>query len=207
GVEIGTEATRTGIVEKAKSVGYISQKGSTYSIEDLGISAIQFLDKLEINLYKEKTVEFSKLLKQIYNGKIPLENIIETVSDELSLIVSKKIVIPRDSTQFFSDKEVIAKCPKCGKNIYESEKIFYCSGFLDSPKCNVNIWKENKFPKTNLSKTDAQKLFRGEEILLKNIEGKFGNFNAIYTLDFTGQYTNLKLKNYVKDLESKKTAD
>ncbi|MGL6099564.1 MAG: DNA topoisomerase, partial [Fusobacteriaceae bacterium] len=40
GVEIGTEATRTGIVEKAKSVGYISQKGSTYSIEDLGISAI-----------------------------------------------------------------------------------------------------------------------------------------------------------------------
>ncbi|MGL5098460.1 MAG: DNA topoisomerase, partial [Fusobacteriaceae bacterium] len=198
GIEIGTEATRTGIVEKAKLIGYISQKGSHYSIEELGKSAIQYLDKLEINLYKEKTVEFSKLLKQIYNGKIPLAQIIETVEKELQLIVSKDIVIPREAPQFSPDKEVISKCPKCGKNIYESEKSFYCSGYLDIPKCNVSIWKENKFPQAKISKTNAKKLLKGDAILLKNIEGKFGKFDANYTLDFSGQYTNLKVLNYIK---------
>ena len=198
GVEIGTEATRTGIVEKAKFVGYISQKGSTYSIEELGKSAIEYLDKLQINLYKEKTVEFSKLLKQIYNGKIPLEKITEAIEKELSLIVSNNISIPRAVPQYSSDKEVIGKCPKCGKNIYESEKSFYCSGYLDSPKCNVSIWKENKFPKTKISKTSAKKLLKGEQILIKNIEGKFGKFDGSYLLDFSGQYANLKLESYVK---------
>ncbi|MGL5050570.1 MAG: DNA topoisomerase [Fusobacteriaceae bacterium] len=204
GVEIGTEATRTGIVEKAKFVGYISQKGSNYSIEELGKSAIEYLDKLKINLYKEKTVEFSKLLKQIYNGKIPLKQITETVEKELTIIVSSNIEIPREPPQFSSDKEIIGKCPKCGRNIYESEKSFYCSGYLAVPKCNISIWKENKFPQTKISKSNAKKLLKGEKVILKNIEGKFGKFDANYFLDFSGQYTNLKLESYIKNIEQKK---
>lgn len=199
GVEIGTEATRTGIVEKSKMVGYIQQKGSSYFIEELGKTTIDYLDKLEINLYKEKTVEFSKLLKQIYNGKIPLKQLIETVEKELSFIVSKKIDIPRELPQYLLEKEVIGQCPKCGKNIYENEKSFYCSGYLDTPKCNLSIWKENKFPKTKISKTDAKKLLKGEKIIIKNIEGKFGKYDAYYFLEFSGQYTNLKLESYIKN--------
>lgn len=70
GVEIGTVATRTSIIENAKKNEYISQKGSTYSIEPLGEKLVEILDTLKIDLYKNKTVEFSKLLKKFIKEKV-----------------------------------------------------------------------------------------------------------------------------------------
>lgn len=199
GVEIGTEATRTGIVEKAKQVGYISQKGSNYSIEELGKTAIDYLDKLEINLYKEKTVEFSKMLKQIYNGKIELLQIIDEVEKELHSIVNSKIVIEKPLTGKLAEKAIGIKCPKCGKEILRSEKGFYCAGYFSAPKCNVSVWKNNKYPKCNLTEGDAKSLLSGEKILIKGVEGEKGIYDAYYKLDFSGQYTNLKLESYKKE--------
>ena len=53
GVEIGTEATRTGIIQNAIKVGYLSLKKQSFSIEEKGIKLIELLDKLNIDLYKE----------------------------------------------------------------------------------------------------------------------------------------------------------
>ena len=44
GVEIGTEATRTGIIENCKLCGYISEKNTVLSIEPLGIQLIELLN-------------------------------------------------------------------------------------------------------------------------------------------------------------------
>ncbi|MDY5306690.1 DNA topoisomerase, partial [Fusobacterium gastrosuis] len=86
GVEIGTEATRTGIIENAKKYGYISQEKSNYKLEPLGEKVIQTLDKLRINLYAEKTVEFSKILKEVYNGDKNIKDVINLTENELNKI-------------------------------------------------------------------------------------------------------------------------
>ncbi|MCX0369142.1 DNA topoisomerase, partial [Clostridium perfringens] len=69
GLEIGTEATRTGVIENAKKYEYISENKSVLSIEPKGIKLIEILEKLNIDLYKEKTVEFSKILKKVYKDE------------------------------------------------------------------------------------------------------------------------------------------
>ena len=200
GIEIGTEATRTGIIENAKKYEYISQKKSSFSVEPLGIKVIETLDKLNIDLYKTKTVEFSKLLKQVYKGNNSIQDTIDSVSKELKNIINQNIEIPRVYND--SDREVIGKCPRCGKNIYENSKGFSCVGYRDTPPCNFTIWKTMKFKSVEIkiSKTRAKKLIKGEDIVVKKIKGKKDKlYTATFKIEDTGKYVNLKLENYVEE--------
>ena len=115
GVEIGTEATRTGIIQNAIKVGYLSLKKQSFSIEEKGIKLIELLDKLNVDLYKEKNVEFSKSLKKVFNGKQTINELLKNTEEELQKIV--KISDNTEIETFQSQKEIIGKCPKCGSGI------------------------------------------------------------------------------------------
>ncbi|UUV19588.1 DNA topoisomerase [Fusobacteria bacterium ZRK30] len=197
GIEIGTEATRTGIIENAKKYEYISQKGSNFSLEPLGGKVVETLDKLNIDLYKTKTVEFSKLLKKVYKGNSTIQETIDLVTEELQRIIGQNIEIPRVYND--SEREIIAVCPRCGKNIYENSKGFSCVGYRDAPPCNFTLWKESRYKsiEVKISKTRAKKLIKGETISLKKIKGKNEKiYSAEFKLEDTGKYVNLKLEKY-----------
>jgi len=197
GIEIGTEATRTGIIENAKKYEYISQKKSSFSLEPLGRKVVDTLDKLNVDLYKTKTVEFSKLLKKVYKGNNTIQDTIDLVTKELQSIIGQNIEIPRVYND--SDREVISICPRCGKNIYENSKGFACVGYRDTPPCNFTIWKNFKYKSIELkiSKTKAKKLIKGENILINKIKGKKEKlYSAEFKLEDTGRYVNLKLEKY-----------
>ncbi len=83
GCEIGTPATRAGIIEKVKHDGYVVENKNNLEITDKGIKLIETLDNLGINLYKEKTVEIGKELKDIYNNKISVDAVLEKVKEEV----------------------------------------------------------------------------------------------------------------------------
>jgi len=202
GVEIGTEATRTGIIENAKKYEYISQKGSNFSVEQLGKTVIETLDKLNIDLYKGKTVEFSILLKDVYKGNSSINDTINKVSEELKYIINQKIEIPKVYND--SDREVIGICPRCGKNIYENSKAFYCVGYRDTPKCGFSLWKLTKFKslEIKISKARAKKLIKGETIVVKKLKGKDKKtYTGEFKLDDTGKYVNLKLEKFTEELQ------
>ena len=95
GVEIGTEATRTGIIENAKKYGYITSEKQNFSITEKGIKLIELLDLLHINLYAEKTVEFSMLQKDIYNNRKNISDIIEKTKSELQNIINQDIEVEK----------------------------------------------------------------------------------------------------------------
>ena len=95
GIEIGTEATRTGIIENAKKYGYITSEKQNFSITEKGIKLIELLDLLHINLYAEKTVEFSILQKDIYNNKKTVDDIIEKTKSELQNIINQDIEVEK----------------------------------------------------------------------------------------------------------------
>ncbi|WP_028856605.1 DNA topoisomerase [Psychrilyobacter atlanticus] len=197
GIEIGTEATRTGIIENAKKYEYISQKGSNFSLEPLGQKVVETLDKLNIDLYKTKTVEFSKLLKKVYKGNSTIQETIDLVTEELQRIIGQNIEIPRVYND--SEREIIGVCPRCGKNIYENSKGFSCVGYRDTPPCNFTLWKESKYKsiEVKISKTRAKKLIKGETIPVKKIKGKNEKvYSAEFKLEDTGKYVNLKLEKY-----------
>ena len=196
GLEIGTEATRTGIIENAKKYEYISENKSVLSIEPKGIKLIEILDKLNIDLYKEKTVEFSKILKKVYKDEIKIDAAIEIFSNELREIFnnSKDTFIEKVEIE----REVIGKCPRCGKNIYEGKNNFYCEGYKDDPKCQFTMWKEDKFFKDKgkkLSKAGAKSLLAGKKIKMTGLKKKdgTGTYDAYVVLNDTGKYVNFKI--------------
>lgn len=133
GCEIGTPATRAGIIEKVKQDGYIRENKNNLDITDKGIKLIEILEELGINLYKEKTVEISKDLKAIYNNKNSIDNILERVKQEVKQGINKKAEI----TEF--KKVAIGKCPICKKDMLENSKSYYCE---DWENCGFSIWKQ-----------------------------------------------------------------
>ncbi len=192
GVEIGTEATRTETIEKCKSLGYISQQGANYEIEPFGIKLIDVLNKLHINLYKEKTVEFSEMQKKVYKGTVIIEDLLDLVKDELFTIVNSNIEIEKVVKE--DTREIIGTCPRCGRNIYESEKSFYCEGYKDEENiCTFTLWKEQKYPQVRLTKSNAKALLSGKTVHLKKLKSKEGKeYEADFILSDDGKYVNLK---------------
>ena len=200
GIEIGTVATRTGIIENAKNNHYISQKGSNYSIEPLGEKLIEILDKLKIDLYKNKTVEFSKLLKKVYKGEIEMNEVVDEVVKELDNITSKEENIEVKQNEI---EKGIGTCPVCGKGqIYQKKskegKTFYtCS----EEECKFFLWQDSKFfnnPIT-ITKEKLKNMLAGKKqaFKLKNKEGK--EYEGYLKLKINGIYANFELDGFVNE--------
>lgn len=66
---------------------------------------------------------------------------IETMLTELVKSYENSDFVKNISTE----KEIIGKCPRCGKAVYEGQKNYYCSGYKDNPPCHFALWKENLF--------------------------------------------------------------
>ena len=196
GVEIGTEATRTGIVENAKNIGYISQKGSNYSIEELGIQFIELLVKLNINLFREKTVEFSKKLKEVFNNNSTLEEAIKITIDELENITSQDIEIEKINKE--SLKEPLGNCPMCKSPIYEyktkeNKSFFPCS----NKECKFKLFETTKIFGTEVKMTSAKvkTLISGKNTKFKLFsKTKNKEYEALIALDgMNGDFANFKI--------------
>ncbi|MGX4601691.1 DNA topoisomerase [Faecalimicrobium sp. JNUCC 81] len=200
GVEIGTVATRASIIEKAIKLGYIKENKGTFYIDKLGVDLINTLDKLNIDLYKNKTVELSQTLKKVYKNEISKERALEIFSMDLSNMINKAKQIEVDKiVKQKVEKEVIGKCSKCGKNVYESEKSFYCEGFKDIHKCNFSIFKNNKFfsdKGKKVTKTIAKSLLSSGKSKVKGFKKKDGSgtYDAIVVMNLNGDYVNFKLE-------------
>ena len=200
GVEIGTVATRASIIEKAINLKYIREDKGTFYIDNLGISLIDTLNKLNIDLYKEKTVELQKILKKVYKNEISKEKALEFFSMDLSNMINnaKQIEVNKIETPRV-EKEVIGQCPKCKKNVYESEKSFYCEGYKDEPKCSFTIWKNNKFFEDKgkkVTKTIAKSLLSKGKANVKGLKKKdgLGTYDATFVMSLNGDYVNFKLE-------------
>ncbi|MHD0319045.1 DNA topoisomerase [Fusobacterium sp. THCT1E2] len=200
GVEIGTEATRTGIIENAKHNNYISQKGSNFSLEPLGEKLIEILDKLNINLYKDKTVEFSKILKKVYRGETKIDNLIEMTKKELEEIIKTDAEIEKINKEDL--KEDLGECPLCkvGKiremKTKEGNKIFYnCS----NKECKFFMWEDTKYYQSPIKVTKAKlkSLLAGKKVAFKLISKAGKEYEMYLKLQVDGKFVNFKDDGFV----------
>lgn len=91
----------------------------------------------------------------------------------------------------------LGKCPRCGKDVFETAKAFSCSGYKDEPKCTFAIWKEAKFGPLAGKKVTAkmvQTWLSGKKVPMKGLKKKDGSkFDALTYLEDDGKYANIKL--------------
>lgn len=198
GLELGTEATRATIIEHAKKNQYISEKDTVFSIEKKGNLLIETLEKLEIDLSKEKTIEISKQLKYIFKSNLSKKMLLSLLRDEIEKTIEKSKNININKNNFKVEKEVIGVCPRCNKNVYEGSKSYYCEGYKNEPKCEFVIWKRNKFfddKGKKLTKTMVKNFLLGKEVLVKGFKKKDGSgtYDCKVAMEDTGKYVNFKL--------------
>ncbi len=149
GLELGTEATRTGIIDNARKSGYIELKKDTYYILPGGEYLIRSLDRMNIVMDKFKTAEVGKSLKKVFRGEFSIADSVNIAKREISEIFNAKNA---DDDGFFGD--IIGKCPKCGSDIVRTRFGYGCRGYRDGCKFTVN----NVICKKNISKENVTHL-------------------------------------------------
>jgi len=136
GLELGTEATRTGIIDNACKSAYIALKKDVYHIQPDGEYLIEALSQLGIIMDKYKTSQLGQSLKRVFRGECTIFDSVGLAKTEIQGVfdVAKDV-----ETNIGIVGEHLGTCPLCGKEIVNGRKGYYCSGYKDG--CTFTIWK------------------------------------------------------------------
>ena len=140
GLELGTEATRTGIIDNARKSGYINLKKDVYTILDGGEYLVESLDRLGIVMDKYKTSEMGKALKRVFHGEMTAEESVKLAEREI------KEIFESGGTSSAPEKidtgslgEIVGKCPVCGKNVIRGNSGWGCMGYRDGCEFRMGL--------------------------------------------------------------------
>ncbi len=140
GLELGTEATRTGIIDNAKKSGYINLKKDVYTILEGGEHLVQSLEKLSIGMDKYKTSEMGKALKRVFRGEMTVKESVSLAEREIAEIFRIGGSAPVASNiNTGSYGEICGTCPVCGKNVVRGKQSYGCMGYNDGCTFRVGI--------------------------------------------------------------------
>ena len=139
GLELGTEATRSGIIDNAKKSKYIELKKDVYTILPAGEYFIESLGRLSISMDKYKTSELGKALKKVYRGEMSVEESVRLAQEEIAEVFRKGCgsvpqVVGVDTGKY---GDVVGKCPLCSREVVRGKFSYGCRGFDEG--CNFRV--------------------------------------------------------------------
>ena len=140
---LGTPATRAGILEKLVSTGFLERKKSKKTVQLMpshdAISLITVLpEQLQSPLL---TAEWEYRLGEIERGELAPEDFMAEITAMLKELVETYQVIKGSEYLFTPPREVVGRCPRCGGEIAEMQKGFFCQ----DKSCKFAIWKNSKW--------------------------------------------------------------
>ena len=167
---LGTPATRAGIIEKLIATGFVERKKAKKTVSlvpaHTGVSLITVLpEQLQSPLL---TAEWEHKLKMVEHGELDADAFMAEISRMVSDLVKTYSVIKGAEVLFPSGCDVIGKCPRCGGDVTESKKGFFC----ESNDCRFGLWRDNKFltgKKITLTKKMVATLLKDGKIPVKGI--------------------------------------
>ena len=182
GLELGTEATRTGIIDNAKKSKYIALTKDVYTILPGGEFLIGQLSDMGISMDKYKTSELGKALKKVYHQLITVDGAVKLAEDEISTVFTSDNKESPNFTGFYGDE--IGLCPICGKKILRGRYSYGCSGYKEGCKFRINL---KILGKIITVKNASELLNNGKTTLIKGFISKSGKpFDAALRLENSG---------------------
>lgn len=184
GLELGTEATRTGIIDNAIKSGYIALKKDVYTILPAGEFLIESLVNMQISMDKYKTSEMGQALKKVFRGSITVGDSIALAEKNIADVFTRRDDAPEVETDtgFYGDE--IGKCPLCGKPVIRGRYGYGCTGYKDGCKFKISGF----ICKRVISKTNAKMLLEsGKSSKIKGFISKAGKpFEGYLVMDAEG---------------------
>lgn len=141
GLELGTEATRTGIIDNARKSGYIDLKKDVYTILDGGEFLIESIARLGIVMDKYKTSELGKALKKVFHGEITVDDSVKLAEREIKEIFDNSRKLAESAPKVDTGKygEIVGKCPLCGRNVVRGKQNYGCMGYSDGCEFKMGV--------------------------------------------------------------------
>lgn len=138
GLELGTEATRTGIIDNARKSSYIQLKKDVYTILPAGEELIEALSRMKISMDKYKTSELGKALKSVFRGTMTVRESVSLAEREIGEVFQTVDAPPETDTDdgFMGDQ--VGLCPVCQKPVLRTSFGYGCSGYRDGCKFAVS---------------------------------------------------------------------
>jgi len=171
GLELGTEATRTGIIGNAIKSQYISLKKDTYYLLPGGAYLIEELERMGIEMDKYKTSNLGQALKKVYRGEMKIEESVAIAKGEIQKVFAPKEQSPEEDTDTGLYGDEAGTCPLCGGKVVKGRYGYGCLNYKEGCKFRINgVICKRAIP---LSAARAL-LSEGKTCLLKGFTSKAG---------------------------------
>ena len=131
GLELGTEATRTSIIDNARKSGYIKLNKDVYTILPHGEYLIESLARMNIGMDKYKTASLGRALKRVYRGEITPMDAAKLAEEEIASVFSQ------ENPDGWAGDDV-GVCPLCGGKVVRSRYGYGCSRYRDGCKFKIS---------------------------------------------------------------------
>ena len=190
---LGTPATRAGVLETLVRGGFLERKGRQLLPTKKGVNLIVVLpDSVKS---ARLTAQWEAGLKSVERGEQAPDAFMGGIEQMVSDLVAQYSAVKAD-TSLFQQREVIGKCPRCGSDVLEGKKNFYCS----NRECQFSMWKDDRFftsKHKELTKPMAAALLKNGRIKMKGLfsEKKGVLYVAVEVLADNGEkFVNYKIE-------------
>ena len=185
---IGTAATRAGILERLVNQGFVQRvKGKDGQAAALipaqsGSALAAILP--EPLRSPQLTAQWEWSLQKIEDGLLEPEAFLSEVQEMVTGLVADFVPVEDAEYLFPSNRPVVGTCPRCGREVTESPKGFFC----ENPRCRFALWRDNRFftnKQFALTKEKAQALLQHGEVFAEHLYSeKTGSYyDATIVLD------------------------
>lgn len=202
GYSIGTSATRADVLKKISQVGYVSKKGKSYFITELGKNLVEIFpikELFDVDYTGKLEKSLSDIQKGTFTRKEYLTNIfnfvyknVEYIKNDSPKNINKENFIYDPKTKKFKKQSSLkinnkndessnkkntslGKCPVCKNDVLETSKGYICTNFKE---CRFAIMKNDKFLeyyKKKPTKTMVKSILKNGEAKVKSLTSKNGN--------------------------------
>jgi len=189
---LGTPATRAAIIENLVKSGLVQRDKKHLLPTEKGMNLIKVLpDSVKSPML---TAEWENHLGRIERGELSPEDFMNSIGRYIAGTVQTFNIVPDEHRALFGGAgqgqagEVIGKCPRCGGNVTESQKGFFCG----NQNCKFALWKDSKFftaKKKKLTKDIAGALLTKGRVFLSGLHSeKTGkSYSATIILEDKGE--------------------
>lgn len=192
---LGTPATRAAVIEKLVKGGFVERKGKQLIPTKDGNNLVCVLPDTLTS--PQLTAEWENSLTQIAKGAADPDSFIQGIEEMARVLVETYPFLDDGKKDLFAEeKTAIGKCPRCGGNVYEGKKNYYCS----EKDCAFVMWKNDRFfeeRKTAFTpKIAAALLADGKAKVKKLYSPKTGKTydGTVLLADTGGKYVNYRIE-------------
>ncbi len=189
-VGLGTPATRASMIERLIRGGFAERKKKQLLPTEKGRELIRVMpDQLKS---AKLTAQWEEKLGEVERGQLaPADFMAEIEAMLTDLVKTYANVKVASSALSRSGRTIVGVCPRCGKNVVEGQKSFFCEGYYDTPRCGFAMWKNDRFfiaKRKELTRKVAAALLKNGRIHMTDLfsEKKGVTYNATIILDDNG---------------------